>query len=102
MAIAKQKNNVGGRGFVLAALAMLSGCCAIAYEILYIRAMTSILGDMFYVHAALLSTFLVGVGLGSKLAHKWLRWLFAFEILTGIYAVALPIILRWFAQQPVM
>jgi hypothetical protein len=54
------------------ALAFLSGCCALAYEILYMRALTTVLGDMLYVHAALLSTFLVGIGIGAKLAwHGW-------------------------------
>ena len=31
------------------------------------RALTTVLGDMLYVHAALLSTFLVGIGIGAKL-----------------------------------
>ncbi len=87
---------------VLTILAMLSGCCGLAYEVLYVRALTAILGDMFYVHAALLSTFLVGIGLGAKLAHRWLRWLWAFEVLTGLYALGLPIASKWLSQQPVM
>jgi hypothetical protein len=29
-------------------------------------ALTTVLGDMLYVHAALLSTFLVGIGLGGR------------------------------------
>lgn len=62
---------------MLTVLTLLSGCCALAYEILYVRILTTLLGDMFYVHAALLSTFLVGIGLGAKLAHKWFRWLWA-------------------------
>lgn len=87
---------------VLTALALLSGCCALAYEVLYIRFLTTLLGDMLYVHAALLSTFLVGIGLGAKLAHRFPRWLWAFEILTGIYAVALPSIGGWLSHQRAM
>ena len=87
---------------LLTILALLSGCCALAYEILYMRALTTILGDMFYVHAALLSTFLVGIGIGAKLAHRWLPWLWAFEILTGLYALGLPWAARWFSEQSVM
>lgn len=87
---------------LLATLALLSGCCSLAYEILYMRALTPILGDMFYVHAALLSTFLVGIGLGAKIAHRWLRWLWAFQIMTGLYALGLPYILKWFSQQVVL
>lgn len=87
---------------LLTTLALLSGCCALAYEILYMRALTTILGDMFYVHAALLSTFLVGIGLGAKVAHRWLHWLWAFEILTGLYACGLPLVSRWFSEQALM
>lgn len=87
---------------VLTTLALLSGCCGLAYEVLYVRALTAILGDMFYVHAALLSTFLLGIGLGAKLAHKWLRWLWAFEISTGLYAIILPSVLKWLSQQIVL
>lgn len=90
------------RAGLLTTLALLSGCCALAYEILYMRALTTILGDMFYVHAALLSTFLVGIGLGAKVAHRWLHWLWAFEMLTGLYALGLPVASRWLSEQPVM
>ena len=71
-----------------------SGCCALAYEILYMRALTTVLGDMLYVHAALLSTFLVGIGLGALLAHRFLPWLWLMECLTGVYALVLPLVAR--------
>lgn len=85
---------------LLTALALLSGCCGLAYEVLYLRALTTLLGDMLYVHAALLSTFLVGIALGAKLAGHWVRWLWLLEILTGVFAVALPALCRWLAEQP--
>jgi spermidine synthase len=98
--MSNQELHSGGiQAGLLTVLALLSGCCALAYEVLYVRALTSILGDMFYVHAALLSTFLIGIGLGAKLAHRWFRWLWAFETLTGLYALWLPIALRWLSQQ---
>ena len=84
----------------LTCLACLSGCCALAYEVLYMRALTTVLGDMFYVHAALLSTFLVGIALGAKLAYRWFRWLFLLEILTGLFALGFPFLLQSFAQFP--
>lgn len=87
---------------ILIFLAFTSGCCSLAYEILYMRALTVVLGDMFYVHAALLSTFLVGIGIGAKLAHHYFRWLFAFEIFTGLYACALPPLLRYLLEQPLL
>lgn len=79
---------------VLCALAVLSGGCALAYEVIYLRAITTVLGDMFYVHAALLGAFLVGVGMGAKVAHRWHRLLPAFEIATGVYAMVLPCVLK--------
>ena len=93
---------VSSRAVVLATLVFLSGCCALAYEVLYMRALTTLLGDMFYVHAALLSTFLVGIGLGARLARRCVGWLFAFEILTGLYAFGFPVTSRWFSEQPFM
>ena len=80
---------------ILTLLALLSGCCALAYEILYVRTLTTVLGDMLYVHAALLSTFLVGIGVGARIAHRCFRALWIFELLTGGYALALPLITRW-------
>jgi spermidine synthase len=55
---------------------------------------------MFYVHAALLATFLVGIGLGAKLAFQAFRYLFALEFATGLYALVLPAGLHWLAEQP--
>lgn len=86
----------------LTILALLSGCCALAYEVLYIRALTTLLGDMLYVHAALLATFLVGIGAGAGLARRFLRWLWAFEIASGVYALALPFVTGWLAERPAM
>ena len=85
---------------ILTALALLSGCCGLAYEVLYLRALTTLLGDMLYVHAALLSTFLIGIALGAKLASHWVRWLWLLEILTGVYAMTLPALCRWLTAQP--
>lgn len=95
-------DNNGIQTSLLMMLALLSGCCSLAYEVLYVRALTSILGDMFYVHAALLSTFLIGIGIGAKMAYRWLRYLWAFEILTGLYALGLPLLAKWFSHQPIM
>ena len=52
------------------ALAFLSGCCALAYEILYMRALTSVLGDMLQVNATLLGTVLFGIGISTEFAWR--------------------------------
>lgn len=82
-----------------AGLAAVSGFCALGYEVLYLRHLTNLLGDMLYVHAALLSSFLVGVGVGAVVAHRLHRWLFAVEAGTGLYALSLPIITGWMGHQ---
>lgn len=87
---------------LLTILAFLSGCCALAYEVLYLRAVTTLLGDGLQVHAALLSTFLVGIGMGARLAHRGMRWLWAFEVSTGLYALLFPATAKWFSELPVM
>jgi spermidine synthase len=86
----------------LAALALLSGGCALAYEVLLVRALTTVLGDMFYVHAALLATFLLGIGVGAWLAERAFRYLFAFELATGAYAFAIVVVTRELSERPFM
>jgi hypothetical protein len=51
------------------------------------------------VHAALLSTFLVGVGVGSRTAYRAHRWLAAMEVGTGLYALAAPFLTAWLSGQ---
>ena len=71
---------------LLSALAIASGWCGIAYELLYSRLLTTYLGDMFHVNAAILTSFLLGIGLGSAIAHRFTRWLWLIELLIGAYA----------------
>jgi spermidine synthase len=87
---------------ILTILALSSGACALAYEILFSRALSTVMGDMFYVNATLLATFLVGLGLGAKCARRWTGSLPFFEILTGLYALVLPSMMKWLSTQPIM
>jgi spermidine synthase len=98
--IGPQKSDI--RIGLLILLAFLSGGCALAYEILYMRSLSAVLGDMFYVSAALLSTFLVGIALGSRFASRRFPFLPLLEIATGLYALILPCILRWLSGQSSM
>ena len=75
--------------YLLLALSFASGMCGIAYEILYARLLTTYLGDMYFVSASILATFLLGIALGSLAARRLLRWLWAIELLIGIYAAVL-------------
>ena len=74
---------------LLLALSFASGMCGIAYEILYARLLTTYLGDMYFVSAAILATFLLGIAIGSLAARRLTRWLWAIELLIGVYAAAL-------------
>jgi spermidine synthase len=79
---------------LLVTLSLVSGLGGIVYEVLYLRHLTTVLGDMFYVHAALLGMFLFGNGLGAWVAHRLVRWLFACELVIGLYALALPVLVN--------
>jgi predicted membrane-bound spermidine synthase len=72
----------------LLALSFVSGVCGIAYELLYSRLLTTYLGDMLQVSAAILTCFLMGIGLGSWLAIRWSRWLWVIEASIGLYGIA--------------
>lgn len=65
----------------------LSGLAGISYEVLYGRILGNMLGDQFAVSAAVLITFLLGIGLGSKYAHRLWRYLWLIEALIGVYGI---------------
>jgi len=75
--------------YLLLALSFTSGMCGIAYEILYARLLTTYLGDMYFVSAAILATFLLGIAVGSLAARRLTRWLWLIELFIGAYAAAL-------------
>jgi len=68
-------------------MAVLSGACGTGYEVLYNRALTSVLGHTFAVNASILVTFLLGIAIGGVLAHKLLRFLWAVEAWLGLYTL---------------
>jgi len=78
-----------GRNAILV-LSLVSGLGGVVYEVLYMRHLSAVLGDMFYVHATLLGMFLLGNGIGAWVAHRLTRFLFAFEVVIGLYAIAAP------------
>ena len=75
------------RKLLLTFILLLSGLSGISYEILYGRILGGILGDQFAVSSAVLITFLLGIGLGAKFAHRLWRWLWAIEAMIGIYGI---------------
>jgi len=75
--------------FVL--LMWLSGLAGISYEILYGRILGNMIGDQFVVSAAILMTFLLGIGLGSALSHRLWSWLWAIEGGIGAYGLLIAL-----------
>jgi spermidine synthase len=75
------------RKLLLTFVLMLSGLSGISYEILYGRILGGILGDQFAVSSAVLITFLLGIGLGARFAHRLWRWLWAVEAMIGVYGI---------------
>jgi len=76
-------------------LMLLSGFAGISYEILYGRILGNMVGDQFIVSAAILMTFLLGIGLGSVLAHRLWRWLWVIEGGIGIYGLLIVFNQPW-------
>ncbi|MDQ6955011.1 MAG: tetratricopeptide repeat protein [Mariprofundaceae bacterium] len=68
-------------------LMLLSGFAGISYEILYGRILGNLVGDQFIVSSSILMTFLLGIGVGSMLAHRLWRWLWAIEAGIGLYGL---------------
>jgi spermidine synthase len=83
---------------LLLTLSFASGMCGIAYEILYARLLTTYLGDAFFVSAAILATFLLGIAIGSLAAKRLLRWLWAVELGIGLYSMAVAAVSHHFSQ----
>ncbi|MDA0350432.1 MAG: hypothetical protein O3C43_24585 [Verrucomicrobia bacterium] len=87
------------RAAALIQLALASGACALAYEVLIIRMLTTLFGDLFYVQATILATFLLGIGIGAKISTRQQERLWIFEISTGVYALLLTGVAAWIYEQ---
>src|SRR5262245_28896120 len=79
------------RADLFPALLFFSGYCGISYEVLYARYLGNMVGDQFAVVASVLLTFLLGIGLGTLVAHRLWRFLWAIEAGVGLYAVVLTV-----------
>lgn len=76
------------RKIILTLVLLISGLSGISYEILYGRILGAILGDQFAVSAAVLITFLMGIGVGARHAHRVWHRLWLVEALIGVYGIA--------------
>ncbi len=81
--------------YILIFLMLSSGFAGISYEILYGRIFGNMVGDQFIVSAAVLMTFLLGIGMGSITAHRLWRWLWLIEGGIGLYGVLIAFNQPW-------
>ncbi len=77
------------RRHIFSLLLLTSGFCGISYEVLYGRILGNLIGDQFAVSAAILLTFLAGIGLGTLFAHRLWPYLWAVEGAIGLYAMTM-------------
>ncbi len=80
---------------LLPVLLLLSGFCGISYEILYTKLLGNLLGNQFTISASVLLTFLLGIGLGTLYAHRFVRRLWAIEAGIGVYAAVMVLTYGW-------
>ncbi len=73
------------RSLIFVFLLFSSGLCGISYEILYGRILGNIIGDQFAVSAAILLTFLLGIGFGTLYAHRLWAHLWLLEAGIGLF-----------------
>jgi len=73
------------RSSIFVFLLFSSGLCGISYEILYGRILGNIIGDQFAVSAAILLTFLLGIGFGTLYAYRLWAHLWLLEAGIGLY-----------------
>jgi len=86
-------------GWLLLTLIAISGYCALSYEVLWSRILVYILGNFVHSFSLMLTTFLVGIALGSYLLGRFVdrfrhpvRILVLFQVLIGLAAIfILPI-----------
>jgi spermidine synthase len=91
----------GDRSLILIILA-ISGCCALAYEVLWARILVYVLGNFVHSFSVMLAAFLTGIALGSyvlgrradRLDNPW-AWLGGCQAIIGLCAIViLPIFLQ--------
>lgn len=67
-------------------LAVLSGSCGLAYEIIYMRLFSNYFGDGFVMSGIILSAVFMGIAFGAWQSTRFIRALAFIEIAIGLYA----------------
>ena len=85
---ATTEHSASRRAGFFACLLLLSGFCGISYEILYARLLGNLVGDQMAVSTSILMTFLFGIGVGTRFAHRLWRHLWVIEAAIGYFGIA--------------
>lgn len=87
--------------YIIISAFTLSGFCSLAYEVLWTRVLSLVLGSSVYAFTIMLATFLVGLGLGSiafapfvDRCKKPMLWFSVLEAIIGLFALASVYIYR--------
>ena len=80
-------------------LSLISGICGLSYEILYVHLISNYFGNIFYISAAVLTTFFLGMGIGSIYSYKFSKHLPYLEMGIGVYALIITTIFYTYSSQ---
>ncbi|MEK7803599.1 MAG: hypothetical protein AAB251_04295, partial [Deltaproteobacteria bacterium] len=87
--------------FIVILAFTISGFCSLAYEVLWTRVLSLVLGSSVYAFTIMLATFLVGIGIGSiafapfvDRCKKPIFWFSMLEAVIGFFALASIFIYR--------
>lgn len=76
-------------------LLFLSGLCGLSYEVLYARVLGNVIGDTMVVSAAILMTFLLGIGVGTRCAYRLWTHLWLIEAGIGVCGLVFAWSIPW-------
>jgi len=76
-------------------LLFLSGLCGLSYEVLYARVLGNVIGDTMVVSAAILMTFLLGIGVGTRCAYRLWAHLWLIEAGIGVCGLFFALSIPW-------
>lgn len=75
-------------------VAILSGCCGLGYEVIYVRMFSNIFGDAYVISAVLLTAIFLGIAFGAFNAARFIGKLGLIEILIGVYSIAIAALIH--------
>ena len=82
------KNHLGSsKSDFLFILAILSGACGLAYQVVYVRLFSSYFGDSFIISGVMLFSVFIGIAFGAWQSGRFVRRLAYIELGIGFYSI---------------